>query len=105
MTTIPPYLKPGDIIGVLAPAGYMSYDRMRVCIKTLQTWGYRVTTGATTQSLSQNYFSGTDEERLADLQAMLDDSNIKAILCPRCGYGINGTIDSLSFKKNKNSPK
>ncbi len=105
MTKVPLYLKPGDIIGILAPAGYMSYERMQPCIKALQSWGYRVTTGPTTQSLSQNYFSGTDEERLADLQAMLDDKHIKAILCARGGYGMSRIIDALNFKKFKKNPK
>jgi muramoyltetrapeptide carboxypeptidase len=105
MTTIPPYLKPGDTIGILAPAGYMPFQKMQTCIQTLQSWGYNVAKGATTQSRSENYFSGTDEERLNDLQAMLDDRSIKAILCARGGYGLTRIVDKLNFKKFKKHPK
>ncbi|HVG17200.1 MAG TPA: LD-carboxypeptidase [Chitinophagaceae bacterium] len=105
MTIIPSYLKKGDIIGILAPAGFMPFDRMQTCIHVLQEWGYRLTMGATTQSLSQNYFSGSDEERLHDLQSMLDDINIKAILCARGGYGMSRIVDSLNLKKFKKHPK
>ena len=52
-----------------------------------------------------NYFSGTDEERLNDLQQMMDDENIKAIFCARGGYGMGRIIDKLSFKKFKKNPK
>ena len=68
MTTIPPYLKKGDCIGIVAPAGFMPSEKMQTCIDILEDWGYRVKLGATTNSSSTNYFSGTDEERLRDLQ-------------------------------------
>ena len=105
MITIPPYLKPGDTIGIVVPAGYMPFDKMQTCIETLQSWGYKVHTGSTVHSASINYFSGSDEERLADLQQMLDDKHLSAILCARGGYGISRIIDDLSFKRFKKHPK
>lgn len=103
--TIPPYLKPGDTIGIVVPAGFMPFDKMQTCIQTLHHWGYQVHGGATTHSASNNYFSGSDEERLNDLQRMLDDKNIRAILCARGGYGVSRIIDDLSFKKFRKHPK
>ena len=105
MITVPPYLKPGDTIGLVAPAGFMPFEKIQTCIETLENWGYNLAFGKTTHSQSQNYFSGTDEERLADLQEMLDDKNIKAILCARGGYGLSRIIDRLDFKKFKKKPK
>jgi muramoyltetrapeptide carboxypeptidase len=105
MITFPPYLKKGNTIGIVAPAGYMALEKMHTCIAVLEDWGYNVALGATTQSNSTNYFSGTDEERLNDLQAMLDNDNIHAILCARGGYGISRIIDDLSFKKFRKNPK
>ena len=105
MITIPPYLKPGDTIGLVAPAGFMPFEKMQACIETLQNWGYNLSFGSTTHSESQNYFSGADEERLCDLQQMLDDKNIKAILCARGGYGLSRIIDRISFKKFRKHPK
>jgi muramoyltetrapeptide carboxypeptidase len=104
MTTIPPYLKQGDIIGVLCPSGCMSYEKAQTAINVLQEWGYKIKTGSTLGS-QLNYFSGTDEQRLNDLQQMMDDDTIKAIFCARGGYGLSRIIDNLRFKKFKKNPK
>ncbi|GAA4755500.1 S66 peptidase family protein [Flavisolibacter ginsenosidimutans] len=102
---IPSYLKKGDTIGIVAPAGFMPVEKMQTCIETLDAWGYNVEMGTTTHSNSTNYFSGTDEERLQDLQQMLDNKKIDAILCARGGYGTSRIIDDLDFKKFRKHPK
>jgi len=105
MIKIPPYLKKGDTIGITCPAGYMEAKKVQTCIHTLQSWGYEVMVGKTIGSKSTTYFSGTDEERLDEFQAMLDDKSINAILCGRGGYGVSRIIDSLDFKQFKKQPK
>lgn len=87
MTIIPPHLNPGDKIGLICPAGYMPAEKYRTCIETLSNWGFQVVVGKTPDH-QFNYFSGTDKERLEDLQQMMDDQKIKAILCARGGYGV-----------------
>jgi muramoyltetrapeptide carboxypeptidase len=49
---------------------------------------------------STNYFSGTDEERLTDLE-MLDDDTVKGTSAG--GYGIGRIVESISFKNSKAS--
>src|SRR5690242_5697174 len=98
MVKIPPYLQPGDTIGIVCPAGYLSEDKAQTCIDTLQQWGYKVKIGKTLGGSSATYFSGTDEERLTDLQAMLDDDEVKAILFGRGGYGTGRIIEDINFK-------
>ena len=105
MIKIPPYLKKGDTIGITCPAGYTVKSKADTCIKTLQQWGFDVMVGKTLGSDSDNYFSGTDEQRLNELQAMLDDESINAILCGRGGYGVGRIIDQLDFTKFKRKPK
>ncbi|MDZ4796074.1 MAG: LD-carboxypeptidase [Bacteroidota bacterium] len=105
MITIPPYLQKDDTIGIVCPAGYMEAEKAQTCIQTLQEWGYQVKVGNTVGGGSSTYFSGTDEERLADFQQMLDDKEINAILCGRGGYGTGRIIDRLDFKKFKKKPK
>jgi muramoyltetrapeptide carboxypeptidase len=105
MIKIPPYLKKGDTIGITCPAGYMAAEKAQTCIDTLQKWGYNVMVGKTLGSSSENYFSGNDEERIDELQAMLDDSIINAILCGRGGYGVSRIIDRLDFATFKKKPK
>ncbi len=105
MITVPAYLKKGDAIGLVAPAGFMPAEKQQTCIETLEGWGYSVVLGTTTQSNSSTYFSGTDSERLQDLQQLLDDKNIKAVFCVRGGYGTSGLLDKLNFKKFRAHPK
>jgi muramoyltetrapeptide carboxypeptidase len=105
MIKIPPYLKKGDTIGITCPAGFMVKEKAQSCIDTLQRWGYQVMVGKTLGGNSANYFSGTDEERKDELQAMLDDPSINAILCGRGGYGVGRIIDELDFTKFKKNPK
>ncbi|MDQ6843015.1 MAG: LD-carboxypeptidase [Bacteroidota bacterium] len=104
MITIPPYLKPGDTIGILCPSGYMPYEKAATAIETLKEWGFRIIEGKTLGN-QFNYFSGTDRERLDDLQQMMDDDSIQAIFCARGGYGLGRIIDSLNFKKFRRRPK
>ena len=105
MTRIPPYLKKGQTIGITCPAGYMAAEKAQTCIHTLQKWGFEVMVGKTLGSSSKNYFSGTDEERMDELQAMLDDDQIHAILFGRGGYGFGRIIDQLDFTRFKKKPK
>ncbi|MBL0154244.1 MAG: LD-carboxypeptidase [Chitinophagaceae bacterium] len=105
MIKTPPYLVPGDTIGLVCPAGFMPMEKITTCISTLESWGYRVKLGKTLGGDSTNYFSGSDSERLSDLQSMLDDDEIKAVLCARGGYGTGRIIDQVDFKKFKQNPK
>ncbi len=104
MITVPPYLKKGDTIGIICPAGFMPLEKAQTCINTLHQWGYKVKLGKTLGS-QFGYFSGTDEERLNDLQHMLDDDAVQAILCGRGGYGIGRIIDAIDFKRFRKKPK
>ena len=103
--TVPQYLVRGDTIAICCPAGYMGAEKVTSCIITLQQEGYHVIVGENIGSSSNNYFSGTDEERINELQRFLDDKNIDAILCARGGYGISRIIDKLCFKKFVKHPK
>ena len=42
-------------------------------------------------------FSGTDEERLADINNALQDPSVDAILCARGGYGLQRIIDKIDL--------
>jgi len=102
---LPPYLRKGQTIGITCPAGYMAAGKAQACIHTLQDWGYQVMVGKTLGSRSKNYFSGNDQDRLDELQAMLDDDGIHAILFGRGGYGLGRIIDKIDFTKFRMKPK
>lgn len=105
MIKIPPYLKKGDTIGIVCPSGYLALEKVETCIKTLQQWGFKVIEGKTVGSNSTTYFSGTDEERLTDLQTMMNNDEVNAILFGRGGYGMGRIIEKIDFKKFKKHPK
>lgn len=102
---IPPALKKSATIGITCPSGFMPFENAQTCIDTLQSWGYKVVIGNLLGGTSNTYFSGTDEERCFELQAMLDNPAIDAILFGRGGYGMSRIIDQLNFKKFKKDPK
>ncbi|HEY0354930.1 MAG TPA: LD-carboxypeptidase, partial [Flavisolibacter sp.] len=67
-------------------------------------WGYDIRLG---DSIGKKDFTfgGTDEERLNDLQNMLDDPKVKAIMCARGGYGSLRIVDKIKWGKFKAHPK
>ncbi|QXU43846.1 LD-carboxypeptidase [Pedobacter sp. D749] len=101
---IPPYLKPGDNIGITSPAGYITLEQIQPSVLQMQSWGFTIKVGDTIGKRDFTY-GGTDDERLADFQQMLDDPNINAIMCARGGYGFVRIIDKLDFSLFKRKPK
>ena len=101
---IPPYLKQGDTIGITCPAGYVSFDRVHYAITVLERWGFKVKPGKTVGS-EHFYFSGNDAARLDDLQDMLSNKSINAILMGRGGYGMSRIIDDIDFEGFLKHPK
>ena len=102
--TLPPYLKRGDTVGICCPAGFITPEDIQPALLKLQEWGFNSKIGETIGKKDFNY-GGTDEERLKELQQMLDDKMIKAILFARGGYGGVRIIDKLDFRKFKRDPK
>jgi muramoyltetrapeptide carboxypeptidase len=70
----------------------------------MEGWGYKTKIGG---AIGKRDFTrdGTETERAADLQQMLDDASIKAIMCARGGYGCISIVDKLNWKKFKAKPK
>ena len=104
MKTIPPFLQPGDVIGICAPARKVSPEEMKDGIDLLLAKGFQV---KVSQHLygEFNQFSGTDDERAADLQSLIDDSEVKAIVFARGGYGWVRIIDQINFSSLEKHPK
>ncbi|HZG00446.1 MAG TPA: LD-carboxypeptidase, partial [Chitinophagales bacterium] len=103
-TLMPPALKAGDTIALLATARKIDSAEIEFAVQTLQSWGLNVTVGKTI-GLGDNQFAGSDAERLADLQQQLDDPNVKAIVCARGGYGTLRLVDNIDFRKFMKKPK
>jgi muramoyltetrapeptide carboxypeptidase len=101
---IPPYLVPGDTIGITSPAGYITLQEIQPAMQQMQSWGLTIRVGNTIGKRDFT-FGGTDAERASDFQQMLDDSSVKAIMCARGGYGAVRIIDKLNFAAFLRQPK
>ncbi len=100
----PSCLQPGSTIGITCPAGFLPLEKALNCVEVLQDWGFRVKMGKTVGA-EHFYFSGTDAVRLADLQEMLDDPDLDAILMGRGGYGLSRIVDALDWTLFQEKPK
>lgn len=101
---IPPYLKKGDTIGILATARKIEKEPLAPAIKLMESWGLHVVIGKTV-GLDNNQLAGPDWQRATDLQQMMDNPSIKAIWCAKGGYGTVRLIERLDFAKFKQKPK
>jgi muramoyltetrapeptide carboxypeptidase len=102
--TIPRYLQRGDTIAVTCPAGYITLEEIQPAVKQMESWGMKIRMGETVGKRDFS-FGGTDEERKRDLQNLLDDPKVQAVMCARGGYGLTRIVDQLNFSKFKEKPK
>jgi len=100
----PPYLQKGNTIGIVAPARKIKSEALSYAHTWLSEQGYQVRYG---KNLFAEYhqYAGNDTQRLEDLQIMLNDPDIKAIICARGGYGTARIIDLIDFSKFLQHPK
>ena len=102
----PPFLKPGDTVAIVAPAGILKNRTQEVnnAKRLLESWGLKATIGNHVYS-NGGHFAGTDQERCEDFQIALDNPNIKAIWAARGGYGSVRVLDLLDYSTFKKHPK
>jgi muramoyltetrapeptide carboxypeptidase len=101
----PPRLSPGDTIGLVDPAS-ATWEPVDVAIaeESLAALGFRTRRGANLLK-RRGYFAGTDAERAADLDAMIRDPEVRAILCLRGGWGSARLLPLLDYDAFARSPK
>ena len=101
---IPEFLKPGDKIRIVSPAGKVKKEYVIPAVEWLTQQGFKVELGK--HVFADHFqFAGTDKQRLDDLQTALDDPETAAIMCSRGGYGTVRIIDQLKCDNFKKYPK
>jgi muramoyltetrapeptide carboxypeptidase len=101
---IPEYLKPGDKIRIVSPAGKVKKEFVIPAVEWLTQQGFKVELGK--HVFADHFqFAGTDKQRLDDLQTALDDAETAAIMCSRGGYGTVRIINQLKCDNFKKYPK
>lgn len=104
MIKIPPFLKSGDRVIILASARKITKQELSDTISLLESKGLKVCLGESINA-EENQFAGSDELRAKDLQKAIDDKQIKAIFFARGGYGSVRIIDKVDFSPLENNPK
>lgn len=100
----PPYLKHGDCIGLALPAKMISPEIVENTVAIIQKPGFRVILTSNIFA-GKTYLAGSDDERVAGFQQLLDNRELKAIMCMRGGYGSARIIDQLDFSSFIKNPK
>jgi len=101
----PPFLSTGDTVAVTATGRKVSEAQMQKAIDTLSGWGLKVLLAPHLYSEAHAYLAGTDSERQNDLQQLLDNKAVRAIICARGGYGTTRMLDQLDFTAFLENPK
>ena len=101
---IPAYLKKGDTVALVCTARKFTIEEAQPAIELLENWGLKVKLGKTI-GLDNFQLGGSDTERAADFQTVLDDESVKTIWCARGGYGTVRIIDNIDFSKFIQNPK
>lgn len=100
----PPYLQAGDKVGIVSTAKRTEPHEINDGLALLKSWGLEPVIGHNAFK-EYGFLAGTDEERLSDLQQMLNDTSIKAIFFTKGGYGTLRIIDNIDWTAFKQHPK
>ena len=100
----PPALRPGDVVGIVAPASNVKREPLEAGCEALRRLGYKpfYFDSIFDQDV---YFAGSAERRARELEEMFVRDDVRAILCARGGYGSNYLLKLLDLKKIKAHPK
>ncbi|MEO1497144.1 MAG: LD-carboxypeptidase [Planctomycetota bacterium] len=101
---LPPPLRPGDGVSLVAPASSPSAKEFQRAVETLADAGYRPKTYRDVCD-AHGYLAGTDDERVADLEAAFADPETRLVLAVRGGYGVARILDRVDFGLLSANPK
>src|SRR2546428_8950301 len=79
-------IRPGDVVGVIAPAGAVDGERLSAGVAVLEGWGLRVQGGSAVLK-RHAYLAGGDDERLPDPVQGIEDTRVRAIFISHTGTG------------------
>ncbi|GAB2578608.1 peptidase S66 [Paractinoplanes abujensis] len=94
----------GDLVVLLSPSGASEPGRVAGTVAALEGWGLRVRLGEHAGG-RHLFFAGTDDQRLADLNAALRDPEVRGVFCLRGGYGMQRIVDRVDFAAVRDDPK
>ena len=103
-TLPPPALRPGDKVGIIAPAGPITEQQAQKAAWNVSRAGY-VPVMADGIFDKYGYLAGSDEARANQINSLFAQKDVKAIVCARGGYGTTRILDLLDYDLIKSNPK
>jgi muramoyltetrapeptide carboxypeptidase len=100
----PPTLRPGETVGIVAPASNVKRADLEAGCEGLRRAGYRPFYFDSILDRDL-YFAGSVQRRARELEEMFAREDVRAIVCARGGYGANYLLEALDFEKIKSHPK
>lgn len=104
---LPKSIKPGDTIGVIAPANVIQEkdeEYIEKSIKLFTDLGYKVKFGKYVRANTLGYGEAA-KQKAEDINNMFEDKEVKAIICVKGGEDSNTTFDYIDYEIIKNNPK
>ena len=100
----PAALRPGDTVGIIAPASNIKPELLEAGCRALRELGYKpfYFDSILEQEL---YFAGPVQRRARELEEMFLRPEVRAIVCARGGYGANYLLSVLDLEKVRSHPK
>lgn len=103
----PKSLKKGDKIAIISPAGYVEAPQLESTLNLIKSKGYEPVLGKHVFGKFENGYpySGTEQERIDDINWALNDNEISAIWASRGGYGCQHLLEHLKLNHFRRNPK
>lgn len=101
---VPPYIQPGDLIGIVSPSGSIERERLRPGLSYLRNRGFRVRVGSAVYDRDR-YLAGQDPDRAKDLNVMFADPEVRAVFVTRGGFGAARVLGLLDYEAIRKCPK
>lgn len=100
----PEYLKKGDTVGIFDISNAVTQSDLASGIAILESWGLNVIE-ADNLYLTDGRYAGTNEQRIAGFQNLIDNKSVKALISTRGGYGAVQIIPFIDFSTFEKNPK
>ncbi|WP_124641427.1 S66 peptidase family protein [Amniculibacterium aquaticum] len=103
----PKALKKNEKIALISPAGAVEVSQLEKTINLIQSQGYEVVFGPNALGKYEDgySYSGTEKQRIQDLNWALNNTEIKAIWASRGGYGCQHLLRHIRLSNFKENPK
>ncbi|HLU65721.1 MAG TPA: LD-carboxypeptidase [Kofleriaceae bacterium] len=102
-TVVPPRVRAGDTVAIVAPASPVPPDRLRAGLDRLGD-RYRLRV-ADDIGRASGFLAGSDSRRAEELDAALRDPDVRAVIMARGGYGVHRLLEHLDPGALRADPK